>query len=276
MLDAFAYPVSALMALWHDLLSTVLPPGSGAAWVGSILLLVGTIRLLLLRSSWTQLRTSRQLAALRPRLAALKEEHGQDQAAYLEAVRQLRRQEGVGAAGCLPLLAQVPVFLGLYHLLARFAAVDLPGSNGVFTADQVRSFAHATVFDVPLAAAVRSPATVLESLAPGLVTADVLVVALPLLLVAALATFGNGLLAARRQRATADDPDDPVALAMRRVTEVLVWVGPLGVLAGGLLYPVPVALLLYWAVNGTWTWVQTAVLHRCLDRSTGRAPLAPG
>lgn len=269
MLDAFAYPVSALMQLWHTLLSALLPPDSGAAWIGSVLLLVVTIRLLLIRSTWHQLRSARRMAALRPMMSALKKKHGHDQAGYLAAVRQLHQEEQVGVAGCLPLVAQLPVFAGLYHLLARFAAADVASGNGVFTPEQVRSFAHATVFDVPLAAALRSPAAALEALQPGLSSGDVLVVVLPLLLLAATATFVNALVSARRQRLTAPDPDDPVATSLRTMTDAMVWLGPVGVLAGGLLFPVPLALILYWAVNGTWTTVQTLVMNRRLDRAVG-------
>lgn len=271
MLDAFAYPVSALMKLWHDLLSLLLIPDSGAAWVGSILLLVLTIRLALVRSTWAQLRSARRMASLRPKLAALKAEHGADQASYLAAVRRLQKEEGVSAAGCLPLLAQLPVFLGLYHLLARFADLKSTGSNGVFGPDQVRSFAQAQLVDVPLAAALRSPADVLEALQPGLAAGTVLVVALPLLLVAAAATFVNALATARRQRATAPAADDPMAASLRAVTDAMVWAGPAGVLAGGLLFPVPLALILYWAINGTWTTAQTLLMNHRLDRTTASA-----
>lgn len=276
MLDAFAYPVSALMQLLHDLLSHVLVPDSGAAWAGSLLLLVATIRLLLLRPSWTAARSARRMVALRPRLAALKEEHGSDPTAYLAAVRRLQREEGVGAAGVLPVLAQLPVFLGLYHLLARFADPGSAGTNGVFGPEQVSSFAHARLLDVPLAAAVRSPADVLQALQPGLSTGDVLVVVLPLLLVAAAATFVNSLVAARRQRAVPAATDDATATALRQVTDLMVWVAPAGLLAGGLLVPVPLALVLYWALNGTWTTVQTLLVNRSLDRSAGAGTAAGG
>lgn len=272
MLDAFAYPVSALMKLWHDLLSLLLVPDSGAAWVGSILLLVLTIRLTLVRSTWAQLRSARRMAGLRPKLAVLKAEYGADQAGYLAAVRRLQKEEGVSAAGCLPLLAQLPVFLGLYHLLAHFADPSSTGSNGVFGPDQVRSFAQAQLLDVPLAAALRSPADVLEALQPGLGAGTVLVVALPLLLVAAAATFVNALATARRQLATAPAAaDDPIAASLRRVTDTMVWAGPASVLAGGLLFPVPLALIFYWAVNGTWTTAQTLLINRRLDRTTASA-----
>lgn len=274
MLDAFAYPVSVLMQLLHTLLSPLLVPDSGAAWVASLVLLVCTIRLLLLHPAWTAARSARRMAALRPRLAALKKEHGSDPAAYAAAVRRVQREEGVGAAGLLPVLAQLPVFLGLYHLLARFADPRSLGGNGVFGPEQVSSFAHARLVDVPLAAAVASPSTVLDALQQGLSTGDVLVVVLPLLLVAAAATFANALIAVRRQRASAPATEDAMATAMRQVGGAMVWVGPAGVLVGGLLFPVPLALIVYWVVNGTWTTVQTQLINRHLDRvdAAGAAP----
>jgi len=274
MLDAFAYPVSVLMQLLHTLLSYLLVPDSGAVWVGSLVLLVCTIRLLLLHSAWTAARSARRMAVLRPRLAALKAEHGSDPATYAAAVRRAQREEGVGAAGLLPVLAQLPVFLGLYHLLARFADSRSSGANGVFGPEQVSSFAHARLFDVPLAAAVTSPTAVLETLQQGLSTGDVLVVVLPLLLMAAAATFVNALVAVRRQRASAPAAEDVMATAMRQVGGAMVWVGPVGVLLGGLLFPVPLALFVYWAVNGTWTTVQMLVINRHLDRvdAAGAAP----
>lgn len=52
--DLFAYPVSLVMKFWHWVLSFVVDPNSGLAWVGSVILLVVTVRLLLMRSMWRQ------------------------------------------------------------------------------------------------------------------------------------------------------------------------------------------------------------------------------
>ncbi len=267
MLDVFSYPVSALMKTLHDLLGLVTDPTSGLAWAGSVVLLVATVRLLLLVPTWRQLQASHRMAALRPRLTALREQHGDDRAGYLAAARQLQSEEGVGLAGCLPVLLQLPVFLGLYHLLAGFT-VGGAGGNGVFGADEVDSFAHATVAGVPLSAAVRTPAVVLGQLAPGLDLAAVLAVAGPLLLVAAAAAFLGARHARARQALTAPAADDAVGAALRSVGGTMVWMAPAGVLVSGLVLPVPLALVLYWAVNGTWTTVQTWLLTRRLD---GRA-----
>lgn len=273
MLDVFAYPVSALMQLWHDLLSLLVPAGASPAWVGSIVLLVLTVRLLLLPLAWAQARTSRRMTALRPRLAALKAEYGDDRVGYVTAARQLQRDEGAGGAGLLPLVVQVPVFLGLYHLLAGFSAVGGTGGNGVFTAAQVASFAHATLAGVPLAAAVRSAPAALSQLQAGLVTGEVVAVVLPLLLVAAAAALATGLVAARRQPAA--PADDPLSTSLAVTGRVLFWFAPVSILVGGLLFPVPLALVLYWAVNGAWTTVQTITLNRRLDRLVPTGPPDP-
>lgn len=264
--DAFAYPVSALMKLWHDLLSLPLDPASGLAWVSSIVLLVCTVRLLLLRPTWSQLRSGRRMAVLRPQLAELKKKHPDDHLAYATAARQVQKDAGVSAVGCLPVLLQLPVFIGLYHLLAGFTSPDGAGTNGVFGPDQVLSFAHATVFGVPLSAAIRTSADVLQALQPGLVLSQVLVVAVPLLVIAATATFVNVWASARRQAALPATDDGPLGDVAGRLTRMMIWVAPLSVLVGGLFFPVPLALIVYWAVNGTWTTVSTLLMNRRLDR----------
>jgi YidC/Oxa1 family membrane protein insertase len=263
-LDAFAYPVSVLMTLLHDLISRWLAPDSGAAWVGSLVLLIVVVRLLLLAPAWKQLRSARRAARLQPQIRTLRRRHGNDHAAYLRAVRDLQRSEGAGvAASLLPLLLQLPVFLGLVHLLTAFTA---PGGadDGLLGAGQVESFSHATVFGVPLSAAIRMPLPALSALQPGLTTMTVATVVLPLLLVAAAATFVNAWRSQRRQ--PAPDVDDPMADSVRRLTSLMVWVSPVGLLLGGIVYPLPLAAAVYWAVSGTWTTIQTQLMTRRLDR----------
>lgn len=265
MLDVFSYPVSVLMMLWHDLVGLVIDPNSGAAWVASILLLVCTVRLLLIRPTWKQLVSGRRVAALRPQLLALKAKHGTDQFAYATAARQLHKDEGVSLLGFLPALLQLPVFLGLYHLLAGFSTGT--GSNGVFGPEQVQSFAHAELFGVPLAAGLRTTAEALAALQPGLTLPAVMIVAVPLLLVAALATYINVTVAARRQAALPVEADNPMAAMSAQLVKMMVWFAPVSVLLGGVMFPVPVALLLYWVINGSWTTVQTVLMNRRLDQS---------
>lgn len=222
-MDLFAYPVSLVMKFWHWVLSFMVDPDSGFAWVGSVLLLVVTVRLLLLRSMWRQQYSMRKMAQLGPRMKELQlkykdrksPEDRQEQAKEMQAMYS---DAGVNPlAGCLPLLVQIPVFLGLYHVLLNFSprGVSIEEAqtmtNGAFGPDQVSSFLNAEIFGVPLASYIRMPQEVMDSLHPGLVREDILVLAVPLFVLAGIATFINMWNSFRRQKAAKEAEKAAVA-----------------------------------------------------------------
>lgn len=212
-MDLFAYPVSLVMKFWHWVLSFLVDADSGVAWVGSVLLLVVTVRLLLMRSMYRQQYSMRKMAQLAPKMKELTNkykdrkspEERQEQAKEMQA---LYADAGVNpAAGCLPLLVQIPVFIGLYHVLLNFSP---PGksieeasqmTNGAFQPQQVASFLNAEIFGVPLASYIRMPQDVMDSLHPGLERGDILMLAVPLFVLAGIATFINMWNSFRRQAA---------------------------------------------------------------------------
>jgi len=211
--DLFAYPVSLVMKFWHWALSFVVDPDSGVAWVGSVLLLVVTVRLLLLRSMWRQQYSMRKMAQLAPKMKELQNKYKdrkspEDRQEQAKEMQALYADAGVNPlAGCLPLLVQIPVFLGLYYVLLNFSP---PGksieeasqmTNGAFGPDQVSSFLNAEIFGVPLASYIRMPQEVMDSLHPGLVREDILMLAVPLFVLAGIATFINMWNSFRRQKA---------------------------------------------------------------------------
>lgn len=62
-----------------------------------------------------QLKSSRKMQELSPRLAELKEKYGKDREKMAQAQMELYREAGVNPlGGCLPLLIQFPVLIGLY------------------------------------------------------------------------------------------------------------------------------------------------------------------
>lgn len=276
LLSLLSYPVSALMKLVHAVIGLILDPGGGAAWVLTIVLLVIVVRLALLLPAWRQQVAARRAAALQPRLADLKRRHGKDRAGYLQAAAELQRREGASAgASLLPLLVQVPVFLGLYHLLAGFTVAGA-GGNGVFGAAEVALFAHASVFGVPLSAAIHAPAATLAALAPGLTAWSVAAVVLPVAVIAAAATFVGMWWTRRRQSAAPQPAADDTALgsSMRQLSTVMMWLSPAGIIAGAVLFPIPLALVTYWAINASMSTVQSVVMGRLLDRSSPAAGAA--
>lgn len=222
-MDLFAYPVSFVMKFWHWMLSFVVDPDSGIAWVGSVILLVVTVRLILLRSMWRQQYSMRKMAQLAPKMKELQNKYKdrkapEDRQEQAKEMQALYSDAGVNpAAGCLPLLVQIPVFLGLYHVLLNFSP---PGKtleeaaaegNGAFGPEQVASFLNAEIFGVPLASYIRMPQEVMDTLHPGLVREDILWLAVPLFVLAGVATFINMWNSFRRQKAAKEAEKAAVA-----------------------------------------------------------------
>lgn len=260
MLDVVCFPVSAVLWCWHEILA----PAGDLSWAPAVALLVFTLRALLVRLALRQLRAARALQATGPRIAVLRDRHRDDPRRLATELSAFYRREGLRPAGALvPALAQVPVFLCVLHGLGR------PG--GLVDA---HSFSHARLFTAPLAGWVRMPADRLASL--GVERWQVAAVAVPLALLAAVATHLTTRSALRRQQT-------PAGGAVR---VVLLYGLPASVLVGGTLFAFPVGILLYWLANNVWTFGQQVVLHRILDREESRstdrgvtrsgAPPAPG
>lgn len=270
MLDPIYYAVSAVMWAWHQLFALLLGPTSGVAWALSVVFLVLTLRALMIGPVLASLRSARTARALAPQLADLRRRHADDREALVRETRALQAAHGLSPlGGCLPALVQLPVLLGLLHVLHGF---DRPGpaveqnaalAHYAFPPADVRSFLEARLFGVPLSASIGMPQDLLDGFGGHVERWEVVAVALPLVVLAAVATH----VAARRSLAhgTLDGP----AAAVLRWTP---WILPLGVVVGGLFLPFPVAILLYWLTNSTWTLAQQWLVHR---RAGTDPPLPP-
>jgi YidC/Oxa1 family membrane protein insertase len=250
--DPVYFAVSGVMWCWHQLFGFLLGPASGAAWALSVVFLVLTLRALLIRPFLAQVRSARVMRELAPQLTALRTRHADDPARLLRETNALQRAHGVSAVSTLvPVLLQIPVFLGLLHVLTHFNG---PGTNYAFGPDEVRSFLDAQLFGAPLEAYLSMPLDAYGGLVDRW---EVAAVTVPLILLAALATHLTARLSLRQQPA-----DGPLAGIMRWTP----WVFPLGVLIGGLFFPFPVAILLYWLTNSAWTLVQQWLVLRPAPR----------
>ncbi|MEU1531455.1 YidC/Oxa1 family membrane protein insertase [Streptomyces fagopyri] len=110
-----------------DLLQPVFHASAAAA---AIVLITVLVRLLVHPLSRASARGQRARAALRPRVAELREKHGRDPEKYQKALLELHAREKVSPlAGCLPGLLQIPAFVLLYHL---FSSTTIGGGpNGL-------------------------------------------------------------------------------------------------------------------------------------------------
>ena len=154
MLNFIYWPISAILWFWHKAFSFVLDPDSGFTWVLAIIFLTFTIKALLVRPTIKQLRSGRKMQEMQPKMQELRTKYKKDQQKLMEETRKLQKEMGVNpVAGCLPMLVQIPVFIGLFHVLRSFNRTgdgmgqlglsieeNYNTTNYIFGVDEVQSF----------------------------------------------------------------------------------------------------------------------------------------
>lgn len=86
----------------------------------AIIALTILVRLILWPLTKSQLESAKKLANLKPQLAEIKRKHGKDKTRHQQEQARLYKEHGINpAAGCLPLLLQMPIFIALYQVLLR-------------------------------------------------------------------------------------------------------------------------------------------------------------
>ncbi|QNG20744.1 membrane protein insertase YidC [Rhodococcus triatomae] len=276
MLDFIYYPVSWILWVWHKVFGAVLGPDNGVAWALSVVFLVFTLRAVLYKPFVKQVRTTRQMQELQPQIKALQKKYSGDRQRQAQEMQKLQKEHGFNPLmGCLPVLAQAPVFIGLFHVLRSFNRTGTgfgqlgltPEENAsignyAFSPDDVQSFLSARLFGAPISAAITSPQSVLEAFAPfgGVPSAiNIAAVAIPLMLVASVAThFNSRASVARQSPEAAANPQSAI------MNKLALYVFPLGVLVGGPF--LMIAILIYWVSNNIWTYAQQHIVFRRIDK----------
>ena len=249
-LDPFTHALAAVLAAAHTVATNAgLAPDAGLTWVLCIAALVVGVRLLLLPLVVHGVRAAHTSARMRPHLKALADRHrtaldARDPEAmrvFMEQRRALAREHGASRLGCLPVLLQLPVWIGLFHLISGAAS---GATTGAMDASLVASLGAATIAGVPLA----------DRGYVGAGPGHLMVVA-GLALTAALLSYVTQRFFVLPNTVLTDVPE-----AMAQVQGLLPGLSAVGILvAGGI---VPVALLVYWVCNNAWTLTQSVVVWR--------------
>jgi YidC/Oxa1 family membrane protein insertase len=102
-------PLFWLLSKLHDLLGN---------WGWAIIAIVVILKALLYPLSAKQYQSMAKMRAIQPRIEALKERYGDDRQKFATAQMDLYKKEKINpAAGCLPMLIPIPIFLALYWVL---------------------------------------------------------------------------------------------------------------------------------------------------------------
>jgi YidC/Oxa1 family membrane protein insertase len=95
---------------------------TGLPWAWSIIVLTVVVRLAILPLAIVQMRSMRGMQKIAPELQKLKQKHKGDSQKLQQEMMLLYKEHGVNPIGsCLPLLFQLPVFMGLFFVLRGFS-----------------------------------------------------------------------------------------------------------------------------------------------------------
>jgi YidC/Oxa1 family membrane protein insertase len=105
--------INVLMALYKAFEFLHVPGPLGFAIIGLTII----IRLVLYPLMQAQMKSAKKMSSLKPHLDALTEKHKGDKQGLQQAQLDLYKEHGVNpAAGCLPLIIQMPVLIALYNV----------------------------------------------------------------------------------------------------------------------------------------------------------------
>ena len=233
------YAVSFVLVGFHKFFSLFLEPTSGWAWVLSIVGLTVTIRAALIPLFVKQIKSSRNMQLIQPKVRELQKKYGHDRERLAQETMKLYKDSGTNPfASCLPILLQMPIFLALFRMLDQ--AAKKGREHGFLTADMAKQFGDSKIFgDIPVSATFLKTDGV-----PG-----VMVVAAILVLAMTATTFLT-----QRQLMSKNMPADALSGPYAQQQKLLLYVLPVVFAVGGIAFPIGV--LVYWTVSNLWTMGQ--------------------
>jgi YidC/Oxa1 family membrane protein insertase len=109
----------------------------GVAWWLSIVILTVIVRSLLFPLTVKQVKSMRAMQDLKPRMDRVRAQFKDNPQRQREEMAKLYQDQGVNPlGGCLPILVQMPVFIGMFYVIRKFGGT--PGR----TPPEYESFTH--------------------------------------------------------------------------------------------------------------------------------------
>lgn len=238
------WPVSWVIVQFHKLYGAVFGPDTGWAWGLSIVSLVVLIRICLIPLFVKQIKSTRNMQVLQPKMKAIQERYKSDKQRQSEEMMKLYKETGTNPlSSCLPIIAQSPFFFALYHVLSAIASNK---KIGVIDQSLLDSARQAHIFGAPLAAKFMDSADKVQALGASLV--DVRVVTAVMIVMMSASQFFT-----QRQLMT-KNVDLTVKTPYMQQQKMLMYIFPLIFAVMGINFPVGV--LVYWLTTNVWTMGQ--------------------
>jgi YidC/Oxa1 family membrane protein insertase len=243
--DIVAWLIMRIQAI----LAVPLGSSSGWTWALTIVVLVVLMRLLLLPLFVKQMHSQRKMLALAPQMKELRKRYKNDKQKLNEEMMKLYRENGANPlSGCLPLVAQLPVWyalLGVLEEITRWQPSQGNPSYGL-TVKVVQDALHAKIFGVSIAD------TFLHT--SGMHVKIVIAITVVCSAVTTFLTVRQSMKRGMMQTPTVD-ADNPMAGAQK----YMAYIAPLFALSG--LYW-QFGLVIYWLASNVWTLGQQYFLFK--------------
>lgn len=235
-------------------LSQILEPLAGANGAAlAVILLTVTVRALLIPVGLSQVRASITRQRIAPKLKEIQTKHKKDPQVLQQKTMELYKEEKASPfAGCLPVLAQVPVLMAVYGIFIQTTIAGHPNEL----------LAH-TFLGVPLNTSLMKLISSGDlTLTSGIIYGVIVVV------IAVVAQFSRSLLMSATPPTPAPAPkpaasgDQPTMPDLTKVTRVLSF---MPFMTAVFATYVPLAAALYLMTTTTWTLCERLTINRLLD-----------
>ncbi|WP_405428750.1 membrane protein insertase YidC [Micromonospora sp. NBC_00617] len=272
-LDWIYYAISWILLTWHSAWDAIGVPvdaviGTNFAWILAIVFLVVSVRVILFPVFVKQIKSQRAMQALQPKVKELQEKHKGDRETLQKEMMELYRKEKANPLmGCLPMFLQIPVFLGLFHVLRRLDPFKSEDKKTIYgwTVDQFNSASHAKLFTAPLSGKFGSTAEELSRLGANGTTVKVIAGILVLIMI------GTTYLTSRQMILKTGWAEDP---QQRMIQRLMLYGIPASLLISGAIFPIGV--IIYWVTNNLFTLGQQQwVLRKFPPPVTAKKTTAP-
>ena len=250
-LDWIYWAISWILLRWHGVWDAIGVPdkavlGTTWSWILAIFFLVVTVRVILFPIFVKQIKSQRAMQALQPKVKELQEKHKGDRETLQKAIMELYRTEKANPLmGCLPMFLQIPVFLGLFHVLKRVNPNNQLKEIYGWTASQFDSASHATLFTAPISGRFGSSSSELAALGASVTTVKVIAALLVAIMI--LTTY----LTSRQMILKTGWAEDP---QQRMLQRIMLYGIPASLLISGAIFPIGV--IIYWVTNNLFTLAQ--------------------
>ncbi|WP_326651145.1 MULTISPECIES: membrane protein insertase YidC [unclassified Streptomyces] len=237
-------PVSWVIVQFHTVYGAIFGPNTGWAWGLSIVSLVILIRICLIPLFVKQIKSTRNMQALQPKMKAIQERYKSDKQRQSEEMMKLYKETGTNPlSSCLPILAQSPFFFALYHVLSSIASGK---TIGVINESLLDSARQAHIFGAPLASKFTDSTSEVAALGASLT--DVRIVTAVMIIMMSASQFYT------QRQLMQKNVDLTVKTPYMQQQKMLMYIFPVIFAVMGINFPVGV--LIYWLTTNVWTMGQ--------------------